>query len=419
MPIRNPGLLRQAIAEPNILLFLIASWVSNVGLWVQRVAVGWLVFDLTHSAGWVGAVAACELVPSLLVAPFGGVLSDRGDRFRLLVFGQIAAQTQAFVLALLSFLDLLSLPGLTAAAIALGMIEGINQPPRLMLASDVSPRPLLSTTVSLNSFGFNAARFVGPIVAGLALTAGSPALAFALNGLSFIPFILLLLRLQRSPVAARASGPPGGLLDGVVGGLRHAGTHPVIGMALLLLLSVSLGVRGMVELLPAIAGKWFGPAPSDLASLTVSVGIGAMAGGVWLLRLGTLPAVMGAVLAGPGGLMLMMLLFAWFGDIRWVAHLLLAGIGFLSLVSGSGTQTLIHLTSNPAFRGRVLSLFGIVQRAGPAIGALILGLLADALGLTPAFIIGAILAGMVWLWVWLRRRRLRKAIDAFSGSGDG
>ena len=84
----------------------------------------------------------------------------------------------------------------------------------------------------------------------------------------------------------------------------------MIGLALVLLLTVSLGVRGMVELLPAIAGKWFGPSPADLASLTVSVGLGAMAGGVWMLRRGTLSAVLGAVLAGPGGLVVVMLLFA-------------------------------------------------------------------------------------------------------------
>ena len=107
---------------------------------------------------------------------------------------------------------------------------------------------MLSTTVALNSFGFNAARFVGPIVAGLALSTGSPALAFALNGLSFTPFILLLLRLGRSPAAQRKLASPG---DGIVGGLRHAAQHPVLGLALMLLLSVSLGVRGMVELLPA------------------------------------------------------------------------------------------------------------------------------------------------------------------------
>lgn len=379
---RNPGLLRQALAQRDIRFFLVASVVSNIGLWVQRVAVGWMVFDLTRSAGWVGAVAA---------------------------------QAQAFVLAAFAWYDMAGLATLTIAAVTLGLIDGINQPPRLMLASDVAPRPLLSTTVSLNSFGFNVARFIGPIVAGLALGTGSPALAFALNGLSFTPFILLMLRLNRSPAAHRAAAGPG---DGIVGGLRHAAHHPVLGLALMLLLSVSLGVRGMVELLPAIAGKWFGPAPSDLASLTVSVGAGAMLGGVWLLRLGTLPKVLGAVLVGPGGLALGMLLFAAFGDTRWLAHLLLGCIGFMSLVCGSGTQSLIHLTANPAYRGRVLSLFGIIQRAGPAIGALILGLLADALGLAPAFVVGAVLAGLAWGWVWMRRQRLQKAIDAFAGSGD-
>ena len=410
------GLLRQAFAERNVRFFLIASVLSNTGLWVQRVAVGWLVFDLTHSAGWVGAVAACELVPSLLVAPFGGVLVDRGDRLRLLAWGQALAQAQALVLMIAALFGELGLVTLTVAAITLGVIEGVNQPARLMLVSDVTPRPLLATTVSMNSFLFNAARFIGPIVAGFALSIGTPALAFGLNALSFVPFILLLLRLRHSPVAARITG--GGSSDGIFGGLRHARNHPIIGVALMLLLTVSLGVRGMVELLPAIAGKWFGPSPADLASLTVSVGLGAMAGGIWMLRRGTLSAVLSAVLAGPAGLAVAMLLFAAFGDIRWVAHVLLAGIGFLSLVSGSGTQSLIHLTSDHAYRGRVLSLFGIVQRAGPAIGALILGLLGDAIGLGPSFVLGAVAAALAWLWVWWRRAKLQKAVIAYGGSGD-
>ena len=216
------SLLRQAFAERDVRSFLIGSFLSNIGMWVQRIAVGWLVFDLTRSAGWVGAIAACELVPSLLVAPFGGVLVDRGDRLRLLAWGQACAQVQALALAICAAFDLLSLGTLTVAAVTLGVIEGINQPARLMLVSDVTPRPLLAATVSLNSFLFNGARFIGPIVAGLALTRGSPALAFGLNALSFVPFIVLLLRLRHSPVALRIAA--GGSGDGIVGGLRHAAT---------------------------------------------------------------------------------------------------------------------------------------------------------------------------------------------------
>jgi MFS family permease len=411
------GLLRQAWGERSIRFFLLGAFLSNIGTWIQRIAVGWLVFDLTHSAGWVGAIAACELVPSLLVAPFGGVLVDRGDRLRLLAWGQVCAQMQAVLLAVLAAFDLVGIVTLAAAALTLGLIEGINQPARLALVSDVAPRPLVAATVSLNAFGFNGARFVGPIVAGLALTAGSPALAFALNGLSFVPFILLLLRLRHSPVAARIAASDSG--DGIVGGLRHAAGHPVIGLTLLLLLTVSLTSRALVELLPAIAGKWFGPAPAELTWLTVSVGLGAMAGGVWMLRRGTLGAVLAATLAGPAGLAAAMLLFAFVGDTRWIAYTLLAAMGFLSLVSGSGTQSLIHLTASPAYRGRVLSLFGIIQRAAPAVGALLLGLLADAMGLGPAFVLGSAGGAAAWLWVWRRRRRLHKAVGAYGGSGEG
>jgi MFS family permease len=405
--VSGASVLDRAFGDRRIGAFLLGNFLSNVGTWIQRIAVGWLVFDLTASAAWVGAIAACELVPSLLVAPYGGLLADQRNRFALLATGLISAQVQALGLAALAFLDMLALPALGLATAALGVIDGMNQPIRLALVSDIAPPSLLARTVSWNSLGFNGARFIGPLLASVALSTGNAGWAFLLNALSFVPLVVLMFRLKSALGQTRGRGR---VSDGVLGGLRHVVSHAVIGPVLLLLLAVSLSARAVIELLPAIAGLWFGSSPQDLAWLSVSVAVGAMAGGAWMLKRADLQSVLVAVLAAPLGLTLGMTAFSWLGGINGVAHALLAGMGFLLLVSGSGTQSLIQLTAQPEYRGRILSTFGIVQRAAPAVGALGLGLLGDRIGLSPVFLLAAVSAGLVWLWIWTGRRKLREAL---------
>lgn len=399
------GPLRRAIGEPAIRLFVIGSFLSNVGTWIQRIAVGWLVFDLTGSAAWVGLVAGCEVIPSLAVAPFAGVMVDRSDRTRLFTVGQVCALVQASILTVFALAGALGLEVIVAAAVALGVIEGFNQPTRLAIVSDVAPRELIRPAVSLNSLGFNAARFIGPAGGGLALAYGGPAIAFAANAVSFVPLILLVVLLRRKhlpPSTAQSVS----LASGIAAGAHYLRNHAALGPIFLMLIAISLSVRSFIELLPAISGIWFDASPKLLSALTSSVGIGAIIGGLWMLRRDSLDAVVSAVLGLPALLIGTMVVFALAGSTPWVSCLLLAVAGFCIVASGTGMQSVIHLSVDPAFRGRVLSLYGLIQRALPAVGAALAGYAVDALGLRVPMFVSLIVAAALWVVVWAKRKQI-------------
>jgi MFS family permease len=400
---------RRALGDPSIRRYVTGTFLSNIGTWIQRVTMGWLVFTLTGSAGWVGAVAACEVLPSILIAPFAGVLVDRSDRLLLLITGQTCALAQAALVSALAFAGLVELPALIAAAVALGLIDGLNQPARLTIISDVAPPDLISGAIGLNSFGFNTARFIGPVVAGAALSAGGPPLAFALNSVSFVPLIGLLVVLRRRRGAAPAR-PKLAMRAGIVGGVNHIAGHAVLGPIFLLLIAFGFFARSFFELLPAIAGLWFGASPGALASLTASVGVGAMVGGLWMLGRSGVSAILATALLMPAGAIAVGAAFTAFAGVKVAAYPLLFMMGFFLVTCTVGMQSLIHLTVDPAHRGRVLSLYGLVVRALPAAGALAIGYVGDRIGLRIPLFAAFGAAGAIWAWIWLKRATLYKAV---------
>lgn len=390
---------------------MLGTFLSNIGTWIQRVAIGWLVFDMTGSAGWVGGVAMCEVLPSILVAPLAGNWADRTDRVRLFTGGQICALFQATTLALLAMNGLLSIPVFIAAALTLGVIDGVNQPTRLSLISDIARGGLVPAAVALNSLGFNAARFIGPAAGGFVLAIGGPALAFAANGLSFVPLILFLTVLRhRYPSIVIDTG--GVRRDGILGGVRTAAVHPIIAPIFLMLIGSSVFARSTVDLLPAISGTWFDPTAETLASFGATVGIGAMCGAFWMVRRPNVGRMLDAAIWLPGCLAAVLLVFSATGGVRWAAHPLLFLMGFCTIGYGVGMQTVIQLTVDPAYRGRTLALYGITQRALPAIGAFGIGTVADQVGLHASLTAAGAIALLVWALVWRRRFAIKAALTA-------
>lgn len=403
------NMIRWAVLrDPAIRLFLVGNFLSNIGTWIQRIAIGWLVFNLTQSAGWVGAIAMCEVLPALVVTPLAGVLVDSVDRVKVFAAGQVAAVVQAALLTVLAAMDLLGLPGLVAAALLLGVIDGVNQPTRMTLVSDVASPVQVPATVVLSSLTFNAARFIGPAAAGVILTAGGPSLAFGANALSFLPLLVFLTRFKRrNPGAGITMEPP---RDGLRGGIRHAANHVILAPVFLMLIGSSLFGRSVIDLLPAIAGLWFGSAPEVLASLTASVGVGAMAGALWQMRRGSLTAMLAAALTLPGGLSLLVLLFGASGGYAWVAYPILVLVGFTAIGYGVGMQTVMQLTVHPHYRGRVASIYAVIQRGLPAVGAFLLGIATDRFGLRPTLIVGGCIGLLIWFLIWRRRARIQAAL---------
>lgn len=397
--------LRAVAAHPRLRLLIVGNLLSNIGTWAQRIAVGWLTYEFTGSASWVGIVAACEVVPSMLLQPLGGALTDRMQRWKLLAIGQGLAASQAILLTLISAVSMLSLPLLVACTLILGLLEAINQPSRMTIVGDLAPKELLRPSISLNSIANNTARFIGPMIGGGALALGGPTSAFFINAISFVPLVAVVFTLRKMPQAAIAASSTS-IWRGVPEGLNYIRLHPLLSVIFAMAIVLALCSRAVMDLLPAISGFWFGGESAVLATMTTSVGLGAMAGGMWIMGRNDIDEVLLTVLTLPGIMIVAIFAFAFVGQHEYACYPLLVILGFCAVGSGVGMQSIIHLNVDSAFKGRVLSFYGMIQRGLAAIGAIIIGTAADSVGITLAIAIACLFSMVAWFRTWRKRNTL-------------
>lgn len=405
----------RTLGHPDYGLYTLGNSVSLIGMWMQRVSVGWLTWDLTHSGTWLGLVAFADLFPSVFIGLIGGVAADRLDRVRVIMACQGSAMVLAVVLGAITLAGTMTVELLFALTFLGGIVIGFNQPSRLALVSSLVPRESLTTAVAINSIVFNIARFIGPAVAGLVIVASDVAWAFLANAASYLALLIALAVIRRrNPSAGRdvtlSTSARGGLVADIGAGVGYAARHPGIGPLLALHLVASIMVRPVLELLPGFADHVFRGGADTLATLTSTVGIGAVIAG-WLLarRTGT-KGLVTLVLTSSAGVSLGVLAFVATDEI-WVGIPAAGLLGAVMVASGVGLQTVVQLAVTPAMRGRVLSLHGLIFRGGPAIGALVMGAAGDLVGLRLPVGIGAVVALVMLGVVALRADRIRAAIE--------
>lgn len=404
------GIVR-TLQSRNFRIYISGNAVSLVGNWVQRVAVGWLTWQMTESGFWLGVIACANLLPTMFVAPFGGVLADRFDRRRLMMTAQTAALCQATALFAMTAGGVITIHWLALLVLLGGIATGFNSPIRLAMMPSLVPRQDLSTGIAIGSIVFNLARFIGPAIAGLVIVTVGVAGAFAANAVSFLAFLVALSRLRLADTAERtAAAKRPSVASQLVEGFVYAARHPGIGPTLVLLSVAAFTLRPFVELLPGFAAKVFAGGADTLAMLSSAIGVGAVMSGLWIARRGG---------AGLTRLMLLNTLLLALAvtafvatDRLWFALISAAAAGMAMVASGVSTQTLMQMSVDGAMRGRVLSLYSIIFIGGPAAGALVMGTLSEALGLRLPLAGGVILALAVWLWIWRRRQNIAEALEA-------
>ena len=397
-----------ALAQTNYRAFTIGNAISLIGTWLQRVAVGWVAWQLTKSGTWLGLVAFADLFPTVLLSPFAGALADRFQRLRIVIITQVIAMFQAIALSALVYADMMTIERLFALTVALGVANALNQPARLALIPSLVDREHLPSAVAINSIVFNSARFVGPAAAGLAIAHGGIGVAFLVNALTYVAFLgaLALIRLTPDELAPTRRS----FLSDTAEGYAYAAKHPGIGPMLLILTITSLSTRAFVELLPGFADAVFGRGPEGLAWLTAATGLGAMAGGMWMAqRAGT----EGSTRLIVGNVLVMSAALIGFVATRHFgfAFCCLLVAGFSLVVNGIGAQTLVQYAAAPHMRGRVMAIYGMIFRGGPAIGALVMGTLSSLIGLQLAVGAGAVVCGLSWLWARRLRDSMAKALE--------
>ena len=403
------GGIGAALSNRNYRIFTEGHAVSLVGFWVQRVAVGWLTWDLTHSGTWLGLMAFADLAPTLVISPLAGAVADRIDRVKLLTWTQMVSLAQAVVLAVLMLAGYMTVWLLLVLTVILGIASAFAQPVRMSLVPSLVGRESLTAAVAINASVFNIAMFVGPATAGLLIGTSGLAPAFAFNAFSYLVFLIALARL-RLPAPATTM-PSGNLFRDIGQGMRYAALHPVTGPMLVLILSAALFARPISELLPGFADRVFDRGAVGLAWLTSSMGLGALACGIWLAYRGRVEGLTGIAIAH-----LMIVALALIGflatDSFWLALFFLAISAWAKVAIYVGGQTLIMSTVEGSVRGRVMGIYGLIGRGGPALGALMMGGLSEMLGLKLPVAGGAVICLLAWTWMLTRRKRVARIAEA-------
>jgi MFS family permease len=393
----------------NFGIYSAGSAVSLVGMWMQRIAIGWLTWQLTESGLWLGIVAFADFFPVIFVGPIAGAAADRWDRLRVVKVSQAISLVQATVLWALTASGHVTIEWLVGLTAFQGVVVAFNQPARLALVPSLVPQADMAGAVAVNSIVFNLARFIGPIFAGLAIVWSGAGAAFAANAVSYVAFLAALARIRIAPTEA-PSTQRRSLAADLSEGIRYTATHPGIAALLVLLIAIGIGGRPMNELLPGFADDLYKSGAMGLSVLASAIGGGAILGGFWLGQRARATGLTDIALwcALLGALATVMAIST---DRLWMAVPAVVVFGFCMAVCGIAVQTLIQLATDRAMRGRVMGLYGLIFRGAPAVGALAAGIASAHFGLRLPVVFGALLVIAVWLWTYLGRARITAALE--------
>jgi MFS family permease len=388
--------------DRNYALYALGNTVSSLGMWAQRVGVGWLSWDLSHSASWVGLVSLSQFLPLIFFAPLFGGLLDRCDQRRYAIVTNGLLTALAVALWVVTALHALTIELLCALSVLLGVANGAYHPVRLSLVNEVAPPGRLAEAIATNSILYNLTRSLGPALAGIAIASLGVAGTFAINAISYVAVIAALAVID---IRVAPRPPAEGFVKDFVAGVRYVAGHSFIRELMLLSMVTSTFARGAVELLPAFAGGLYQRGSSGLAALTTASGVGAVIGGVLLSKTGAAGEL--SVIARRSAMLLgVIVVILGVASGFWLAIGAVFVLGIFGVVSGVGLQVLLQKSINESFRGRVLGLWGMCNVAGPGIGGAIIGAGAQAFGLRGATVASGLLSTALAVWI-VRHNRER------------
>jgi len=381
-----------------------AALVSNIGSWMQTVALGFVITRNTHDPLWTGAVAAAAFVPVGLLSPVGGVLADRMDRRRWLITTTLAEAAAATALAAAAATDHEQPVLLVALAFAGGAASAVGFPTYQAMLPDLVPADDLLAAVSLSSAQFNLGRVVGPALAGLVLVTGGAAWAFAANAISFGAVVAALAMVRLPPRPRPAASTP--LRRRLADGARAAWASAPCRSAVILIGIVAVLGSPFIALVPAMAVDALHRGAAGTSALVTGQGIGAVVGALALAplaaRVGRGPTVRWALVALPVALVL----YGAVGGL-WVDTAAIAVVGACYIGVLSGLNTVVQLHAPGEVRGRVLGIYMMTLGIGYPVGAVLQGSLAQALGVRTVTVGAAVvLLGVLTLVAALRSRWL-------------
>ncbi|HWB26205.1 MAG TPA: MFS transporter [Chitinophagaceae bacterium] len=395
-----------ALKSRNYRLYITGQSISLIGTWMQKTAVSWVIYSLTHSKFMLGVTLFATMFPSFLLSFLGGVVSDRYNRYKVLLLTQVLSLMQAVLLTLVIFFKHYSVWQILLLSVMLGIINAFDVPARQSLVYEmVDDKKILPNALALNSSMVNLSRLIGPGIAGLIIEKWGDDICFGLNAVSFIAVIisLLLMRLPKYVPKPHTKNMFGDLKEG----LLYVKKTPGIRFVLTMLALVSLLVLPYSTLMPVFARDIFHGSASTFGVIDSFIGLGALTGAIFLasLRIGTDLRKVLAVNTLVFAIGLMLFSYAPYYPLA-LAFVTIAAFGMMSQVTI--TNTIIQTTVDLNMRGRVISIYAMAFFGMQPLGGLIIGYLSQQAGVRNTVLLQGIVALLIGA-AHFRFLRLRKA----------
>jgi MFS family permease len=385
-----------ALKIRNYRLFATGAVISNTGTWMSRIAQDWLVLSLTGSSFAVGITTALQFLPMLLFGLYGGVLADRYPKRKILLCTQAALGILGLILAALTLSGVVHVWHVYTIAFLLGVVTVVDNPTRQTFVVEMVGPSIVRNAVSLNAANFQAARLVGPAVAGVLITAVGSGSAFLINGLSFIAPLtgLLLMRTADLHKIERAPRGKGQLREG----LRYVAGRPELIWPIVLVGFIGTFGFNFPIWLSAFANKVFHSGAGTYGLLNSLMAAGSLIGALLAarrsrtrLRMLVAAALLFGVLEALASL----------APAFWVFAVLLVPIGIFGLTFNTTANATVQLATDPVMRGRVMSLFMMVFVGGTPVGGPVMGWVTDTYGARIGFMSGGLISAVAAVGVGL------------------
>ena len=392
----------------NYRLYFLGQAVSQTGTWIDKVAQAWLVLALTHSPVAVGILAACQFVPFSVLGLLGGVIVDRLDNWKTVVWTQAVRMVIAATLAAIVLLGVVEVWMVYGLAVLMGVVLVLDAPSRQALTFRMVGRSELPNAVALNSSLFNAARIVGPGIGGILIAAFGVGIAFAINAASFIAVLLGLLLMDAGALVEldRPAEEKPTLVHGLREGLGYARRSPHVRLVLTMLIAISTIAMNFNVLLPVLARQTLDSGPRVFGLIAACFGAGALVGG--LLAAALARESWKAILAGAAGLGIAELVLApQHSLVPAVALLFCAGVCFTLYTANS--NALLQLRAPDHLRGRVIGFYYFAFNGLAPLGGILTGWLAATGGTELAFAVAGGVTALVAAAALPQLPRLRRA----------
>jgi MFS family permease len=379
----------RSLKNRNYKLYFTGQSISLIGTWIQILAMGWLVYDLTNSAFMLGLIGFASRLPTVFIGPFAGVIIDRMNKYKLLLITQILSMIQAIIITVLLFTGVIQIWHILVLGIFLGIVNTFDMPVRQSLVIKmIEQKEDLNNAIALNSAMVNAGRLVGPTIAGLLVAAFGEKWCFFINAFSFVAIIatLLMMKLPAEKIEVQQSGR---LLHELKEGFKYAYNFLPIRYILLLLALVSLMGMPIQVLMPVFAKDIFQGGPHTMGYLMGAFGIGALTGAIYLASRTTVLGL-GRKIAMAAGIFGSGLILFSLSSSLWLSLIIITFIGLGMMLQMTSSNTILQTIVDDDKRGRVMSFYSMAFMGTVPFGNLLAGTMSDLIGVTTTILIGGI-----------------------------